>query len=353
MFSEYCQEPFTVEPVDVVYEATGDVQTFPDLSNRQVQANVRDIETMIFGNAEPIDLSAERMCALCDKMQLAAEHLSEKQVIQVQVPPTRADILHAVDVIEDVAIAYGYNNIPKTVPRTMTCGSGQAVNNLTDSLRNEISRAGYIELLTHGLCSTDENFSFLNHPDDGKSAVILSNPATIEFEVVRTTLIPGVLKTVQNNKSMSMKDGLKLFEISDVVILDPTTDVGARNERHLCAIYTGHTDGFEVIHGLIDRVMQLLGISCVLEAPEKSANVYEIVPTTGSVTQPMSARIPTDKCADPLYFPGRCAEIRYYKSSKQEFVRLGTYGVVHPSVLKNYQLVYPCSIVELDIGPLV
>ena len=148
---------------------------------------------MIFGKQEPIDLSVDRMVQLCDKMQLAAEFSPKSNSIKVQVPPTRSDILHAVDVMEDIAIAYGYNNIPKTLPPTMTIGSGQPLNKLGDDLRNEISRAGFIELLTHGLCSHDENFKLLNKEDDGKTAVVLSNPATIEFEVRMIISSPWML----------------------------------------------------------------------------------------------------------------------------------------------------------------
>lgn len=53
---------------------------------------------------------------------------------------------------------------------------------------------------------------------------------------------------------------LKLFEISDIVLLDPTMDVGARNKRHLCAVYYNKTGGFEIIHGLLDRIMQVLEV---------------------------------------------------------------------------------------------
>lgn len=92
-------------------------------------------------------------------------------------------MLHAVDIIEDVAIAYGFNNIPKRVAPTLTVGAPDPINLLTDLLRMEISRAGYTELLTHGMCSAAENFDYLRRKNDGKSAVVLSNPATIEFEV--------------------------------------------------------------------------------------------------------------------------------------------------------------------------
>ena len=43
-------------------------------------------------------------------------------IIRVTIPPTRSDILHAVDVIEDVAIAYGYNNVPLVIPQTLCVG---------------------------------------------------------------------------------------------------------------------------------------------------------------------------------------------------------------------------------------
>ena len=53
---------------------------------------------------------------------------------------------------------------------------------------------------------------------------------------------------------------VKVFEISDVVVLDPKTDTGAKNNRHFCAVNYNKTHGFEVIHGLLDRFMQLLEV---------------------------------------------------------------------------------------------
>ena len=48
--------------------------------------------------------------------------------------------------------------------------------------------------------------------------------------------------------------------MSDVVLKDVAKDVGARNKRHLCAVYYGVVPGFEVVHGLLDRVMQVLQV---------------------------------------------------------------------------------------------
>lgn len=90
------------------------------------------------------------------------------------------------------------------------------------------------------------------------SLVIISNPKSQDFQVARSSLLPGLLKTVQANKGVPLP--LKLFEFSDVVHLDSESDTGAKNCRHFCAIYTNKTPGFEVIHGLLDRIMQLLEV---------------------------------------------------------------------------------------------
>ena len=61
------------------------------------------------------------------------------------------------------------------------------------------------------------------------------------FEIVRASLLPGILKTLEHNKALSKP--IKLFEISDVVLLDDTSDVGARNERRFAAVYVDKRRG--------------------------------------------------------------------------------------------------------------
>ncbi|KAL7692950.1 putative phenylalanyl-tRNA synthetase, class IIc, beta subunit, archae/euk cytosolic [Plasmopara halstedii] len=336
MFSEYCAKPFTVEPVQINYEdqTVYKNELTPDLNNRSVEVQIKNIQSMLFGKRDPIDLDVDRICKLCDKMQLDAKPSGNKNTIIAEVPITRSDILHPVDVIEDIGIAYGFNNIPLTVPQTQTIGMAQPLNKLSDLLRDEISRAGYIELLTHGLCSHKENFEYLNRADDGHTAVVLSNPATVEFEVVRTSMLPGVLKTIQNNKAMSIKEGLKLFEVSDVVVIDDDTETGAKNIRRICAAYTGPTDGFEIIHGLVDRIMQLMGIPSELEMPAGTKEFYTVAPAE-----------------ERTYFPGRCAYLMLQKEDAKP-QRLGAFGVLNPVVLKNFDLLNPTSVLEIDLEPL-
>ena len=349
MFSEYCSKPFNVEAVDVVYENSDGVlgkvdQVTPALSERKVTTPVKDILGTI-----GIDITPKEICRLCEKMQLGPAYYDQaSHAVTVNVPPTRSDILHSVDVIEDVAIAYGYNNIQLEVPPTLTVGRPLPINQFTDLLRNEVGRAGYVEMLTHGLCSTAENFTDLRRPIGPAAA--LSNPANVEYEVVRTTLLPGALKTLSFNKAISHKDGVKLFEFSDVV-LPCDNEIGARNERHFVALYAALTSSFEVIHGLVDRIMTLTQILPESGYASNSLSAEEIKNAKRVAREGLEySVIPSE---DPTYFPGMGAEVVVRDLITGRETSIGGMGVVHPDVLANFEVTYPCTVVELNLEALM
>jgi phenylalanyl-tRNA synthetase beta chain len=362
MFSEYAAQPFSVEPVTVSYvdenkEVVNSYVT-PQMYTRKETASVKMVNSII-----GIDVDPEPMATLCNKIGLCPAKIipavdeSEGPLLEVTVPPTRSDILHAVDIAEDIGIAYGYNNIVKTVPQTCTVGREQPLNQLGDLLREEIGRAGYVEVLTHGLCSTNDNFTALRRPIT--AAVSLSNPANVEYEVVRTTLLPGLLKCLQHNKSMSFAGGFKLFEISDVVLPDDKhvvtqTIVGARNERKLCATYSGPTSGFEVIHGLVDRIMSLCEVAPEADYVASSGNAYVQVHCKEGWYYTIRELKSGTSDESGTYFPGRAAEILLTspKGGKEPVV-IGTFGILHPEVLGAFDIQYPTSTVELNLEMLL
>uniref|UniRef100_A0AAY5L595 phenylalanine--tRNA ligase n=1 Tax=Esox lucius TaxID=8010 RepID=A0AAY5L595_ESOLU len=243
MFCEYCEEPFTKETLS------------GDFINRKVG----------------ISESTERIAQLLTKMCLRSEVMSDGEQIEVEIPPTRSDVIHACDIMEDAAMAYGFNNIIRTTPRTYT-------------VANQVRGGGFV------------------------------------YRVARTTLLPGLLKTLAANRKMPLP--LRLFEISDVVLKDETKDVGAKNNRRLCAVYYNKSPGFEVIHGLMDRVMQLLEVK-----PGRDEG-YHI-----------------QAAQDSSFFPGRCAEIFAHGKS------IGRLGVLHPDVISRFELTMPCSALDIDIEP--
>lgn len=362
MFSEYAAIPFSVEPVIVNYANDDNtvVNSYvtPQMYTRKETTSVKFVNSLIGINVDP-----ESMAQLCNKIQLGPARLlsatseEEGPILEVTVPPTRSDILHAVDIAEDIGIAYGYNNIVKTIPQTCTVGGEQPLNKLGDLLREEIGRAGYIEVLTHGLCSIKDNFTALGRPVT--AAVSLSNPANVEYQVVRTTLLPGLLKTLQHNKSMSFTGGFKLFEISDVVLADDKhvmteTIVGAKNARRVCATYAGPTSGFEVIHGLVDRIMTLCEIAPEEEYVASSGNkTNKLVHCKEGWFYTIRELKAGESDVSGTYFPRRAAEILLTSPNGGNRVAVGTFGILHPNVLESFDINYPTSAVELDLEALL
>jgi len=95
-------------------------------------------------------------------------------------------VIHACDIIEDVAIAYGYNNVVRSPPATSCIAEQFGLNNLTDLLREGIAEAGFTECLTFALCSRDDIATRLKRNIADVSAVHVANPKTLEFQVVST-----------------------------------------------------------------------------------------------------------------------------------------------------------------------
>ncbi|EPQ26368.1 uncharacterized protein PFL1_06016 [Pseudozyma flocculosa PF-1] len=394
MFSQYCAEPFTVEPVQVVH-ADGTTKVTPDLSATRMPASVDYIN-----RCTGLKLSADDMIKLLNKMgHEAAKSADQPDQLIVDIPPTRPDILHECDLMEDVAVAYGFDNLPKTFPSTNTVAAPLPINKLADIVRRECAYSGWVEVLPLILCSHDENFAFLNSRDDGKSAIVLENPKTAEYQVVRTSLLPGLLKTIRENRKHALP--LRTFEVSDVAFKDATErERLSRNQRRVGAVYCDKTASFEVVHGLLDRLMASLAIPRI----EK-----------GDKTKPTGYWI--SEAEDNTFFPGRAATIHFRplaassSSSSTEAktdgagpsagqsgssaldtvketlgkalnevsdkirggngsaeaashttsggasggiggdLEIGKVGVIHPEVLRSFGIDYPCSSLEFNLEP--
>jgi len=312
MFSQYCREAYTVESVQVETPA-GEKCVYPTLKYRTEVIDVSTVNSNI-----GISQTSDQLAALLTRMCLSCA--PDGQRLAVEVPPTRHDILHVCDVVEDVAIAYGYNNVRWSIPEIGLTAVQNPLNKLSDQIRHQVAECGFTEALTFSLCSKEDVGSKMRKDIAQLPAVHISNPKTLEFQVARTTLVPGLLRTLAANRKMPLP--LRLFEVSDVVLKDRLADTGARNERRLAAVSYSKSSGFEVIHGLLDRLMQLLEVSwgeqagyCLRQADDAS------------------------------YFPGRCADVMAYGQP------IGRLGVLHPDVITRFELNLPCSALEISLEP--
>ncbi|KAF4499135.1 phenylalanine--tRNA ligase alpha chain [Fusarium agapanthi] len=339
MFSMYCSEPFTVEPVQINSDHNNQTRVTPNLKPR-----VAEVEIDYLNSCTGLTESPESLCKLLSKMSYTSTpSTKDSNILEVAIPPTRADVLHQCDVMEDLAVCYGYNNLPRTAPsRSATVGAPLLVNKLSDIIRIEAAVAGWSEVMPLILCSHDENFAWLNRKDDGNTVVRLANPKTAEYQVVRSTLLPGLLKTIRENKGHSVP--MKIFEVSDVVFKDESQERKARNERHFAAAWYGRTSGFEVVHGLLDRVLLMLRSAFLTHEeglPGKSVDFG----VKENPSKPDGYWI--EELDDATFFAGHAASVYLRLGGKER--RIGEFGILHPTVLEKFDLKYPVSTLEINL----
>lgn len=242
----------------------------------------------------------------------------------MKVPCWRVDVLHECDILEDIAICYGYPKITPTLPPSSTIGSQLRINKFSDFLRQEMAQAQYNEALNFALCSKADLTDNIFNKDDSK-LITIENAKTREFQTGRTTLLPGLLRTIVENKALSLP--YKLFEVGDCIVVDETIDTGARNIRKIAAVYTDEVSEqknkgiFSFVHGSLDNIMKKSNLNFPKDYTLRNSE-------------------------DPLFFPGQQFEVVL----KGEVV--GRIGVVHPNVLHNFNWLHPTVMWELDIAPL-
>ncbi|AOA63852.1 Phenylalanine-tRNA synthetase subunit beta, cytoplasmic [Komagataella phaffii CBS 7435] len=325
MFSRYCSTPFSIEPVNVVSEHNKETRVFPDIKPRLMQAEISYINSCL-----GLNLDVDTIIQLLKKMGLQPkQNESKNDLLDVYIPITRPDVLHQCDIMEDASIAYGYNNLVKTQAQSQALvAQPLPINKIADIVRLATSQNGWSETLPLTLCSHDENFKFLRQNDDSK-AVKLANPKTIEYQVVRTTLLPGLLKTVKENRKHSLP--IKVFECGDIVLKDETLERRAKNQRNWAAVFVGKTAGFEFVQGLLGKIMQTLRTDW-LEKPSAGKRGYWIEQDDANAT----------------FFPGRGAKIFFRAADGAEANEIGSIGVLHPEVLGFFEIPFAASSVEIN-----
>jgi phenylalanyl-tRNA synthetase beta chain len=345
MFAGYAE---SIEPIQINSPHNDESRVSPDLTPREMQ-----VEVSYLNQVTGLDKSPKDISELLSKMgHEVSPSTSDENILDVSVPITRADVLHQADIMEDYAIAYGFNSLPRVYPnKTAAVSAPLPINKLGDIVRLETAASGWTEVMPLILCSHEENFEWLNRKDDGKTAIKLANPKTAEYQVVRTSLLPGLLKTINSNKHHSVP--MKIFEVSDVGIVDLEQERKSRNERHFAAAFMGKTSGFEQVHGLLDRLMLMLR-SAFLTREDGLKNEqlqgYWIEEVDGKSYPSLSIWMKwrwLTSVADPTFLPGHVAAIKLNLGGKNHTI--GVFGILHPSVLQKFELPYPVSTLEFNL----
>jgi len=297
-----------VERVRVEYP-DGKIWQTPDMSPEPMCLDPAEVRQIIGINP---DIS--ETVQLLRRMRYGAEPLPDRR-IRVLVPAYRSDVMHTRDLIEDVAIAYGYHRLkPETLP-TVTSSQPSRLEEFCVLVRRVMTGLGFIEIMSLNLSSPEAQFEKLGIPDDGRT-VILENPISVEQRILRRHLLAGIMETMSLNSTQPYPQ--KIFEIGDAFELDPQAETSARSRRQLALGIADAKTGFAELR----QILEALGRELDWElgfAPED--------------------RMP--------FIPGRSAIII---SAAGE--RVGSGGEVHPEVLERLGIGVPVVLAQLDLDRL-
>jgi phenylalanyl-tRNA synthetase beta chain len=251
-------------------------------------------------------LSSKELGKLLEKMGYGISK-SDDNTIEVLVPCYRADILHPIDLVEDIAIAYGYENFGAERTNIITVGKSDMLEDDCYNIKLLMLGLGFQETAPFTLT----NKEVLEASKVKEKAVGIKNPRTADFTVVRPSSIPSLLSTLAYNKKKKIPQ--RIFEIDD--ISDAKTH---KNVRKLGMAILGREINFSEMQSAIEALLRNLGVEYKLK-----------------------------ESARDTFIKGRCGEIVIGGKSA------GIFGEVHPQVLEKFGLDYPAVLAEMDVEALL
>ncbi len=174
--------------------------------------------------------------------------------IIVEYPSYRTDIMHPVDVIEDLLISFGYNNIKPLHMEMSVVGSEQSQVALIDFVRDGCVGLGLQEIQTYNLSSKiiqQENMLLKD------SFVEIANPVSVNYEILRKRLSPQLLAFLSKNKSQEFPQNI--FEIGTCLSLDDKKDNGTHESIQVSVVLSSTDVNFTSIKSVLVSLCKYLG----------------------------------------------------------------------------------------------
>jgi len=263
-----------------------------------------------------LDISRSDCIELLNKMRHGVEDPGGDAPLEVTVPAYRCDIMHEVDIVEDIAIAYGYHNIkPKLVP-TFTAGRGLAINDKSRRAAAALCGLGYTEVLSLVLTNERDHYQKLRRPES-KRRVTLANPISTDQTMMREDLLSSLLELLAMNTDHALPQ--RIFEVGDaatyagVAADEPRPREVRMIAGALCATRAGYAEGRKCLDALLHEMNMAEGAE------------YRAV-------------------ENPAGLPGRSAEVL------RDGVKFAEVFEVHPEVLENWKLGHPVVMFSLTLG---
>jgi phenylalanyl-tRNA synthetase beta chain len=274
----------------------------PNVSKEKIVVNVKDANEWI-----GVSLSAEKMISALQKMGYDAKG---KDKLEVLIPPYRADILHQVDIYEDIAIGFGYMNLKPQLPKLPTKGGREEKEIFANRVREAVAKLGMQEVLTGIMTNEKDQFDKMNLKKEEVAEI--ENYVSVDYTVMRKWILPNILKIFSINQHVVYPQ--QIFEVGDIVVLDKKEETQTRNVKKICAAIANSKIGFQDIACVFDELMKNLKIKYKLKERKHSS-----------------------------FIDGRCAAV----ISKNK--EIGFIGEVRPEVLENWKMEMPVAAFEISL----
>jgi len=297
----------TIESVRVEYPEH--VLVTPDLTPQRMKLRV-DYANELLG----LKLSEAKTIEALQKCRLEARRIG-KEVLEVLIPAYRIDVMHEIDLVEEVAIGYGYFRLKPTKPATVTTGREHRVNAVANDVRQIMVGLGFVEALNFILANEVDHYQKMRRK--AGRIIRLANPVSTEYSIVRNDLLPSLMKNLADNKHQAYPQ--RMFEVSDVIEINEKAETRTERRLHVACVSSHPTANFTEIKSDAEALLANLGLK-----------KWEI-----------------KESRHPSFLQGRVAAI-YVKGRK-----IGVVGEIHPEVLNNFELENPTSAFETNLQTII
>lgn len=232
-----------------------------------------------------------------------------KNTITVEIPAWRSDILHEIDLVEDVAVGYGFDKFRIDFPKKLTFGKTLPQQKTHDTLRNIMIGLGFNEVTTFTISNEKDEFTKIGLNIGQR--VQIENPIGEEYTCLRTSLIPSLLKILSENRHHPLPQ--QIFELG--VVVDNTS---FKNQYHLSFVKIGSKANFTECKSYAEAILRDIG----------------------------KTKYTLTRKEHPGFIRGRCASINI--NNKE----IGYFGEIHPKTITNFELEHPIIAFELQVDQL-
>ena len=267
----------------------------PDLRELKIKISVKECCRFL-----GIDLSEDGVKEAVERMGMSVSFSGDEAVVSA--PSTRLDMMHKVDIFEDVAVGYGFERFGGTYLSQQTSGELGPVTSFSDKMRDVMVGLGFTEVTTLTLSNQKDEFERSGLPV--KTSTCVTNPITEDHTCLRSYLMPSLMRILRHNKHRDLPQ--RIFEIGFVSDEHRTTP-------HICGMVAASKTSFTEIKSIAESVAREMGIE------------YKI-----------------SSCGYRTFVEGRGA---FISSDGRE---TGFFGEVSPKVIADYEMTHPVMFFEMD-----